>query len=114
MGVNFSKENITLGVLFFPGNYYSGSNFFRGVIIYGYTGSKTDDSCIYQLLPITQEIYKSIGDGIEVRIVFLDISKAFDKVWHNEVILKLEQNGISGDLVNILIDFIGNRKQRVA
>ena len=38
MGVNFSQENITPGVLFFPGNYYPGSNFFRGVIIYGCTG----------------------------------------------------------------------------
>ena len=53
-------------------------------------------------------------DGLEVRNVFLDISKAFDKVWHERVIFNLEQNYISGDLLNILTDFLSNRKQRVA
>ena len=49
-------------------------------------------------------------DGFEVRSVFLDISKAFDKVWHEEVIFKLQQNGILDDLLNILSDFLRNRK----
>ena len=38
------------------------------------------DSCINQLLYITHEIYKSFDDVFEVRGVFLDISKTFDKV----------------------------------
>ena len=74
---------------------------------------KPGDSCINQLLSITHEIYKSFDDGLEVRSVFLDISKAFDKVWHEGIIFKLEQNGISEDLLNILTDFLSNRKQRV-
>ena len=45
--------------------------------------------------------------------VFLDISKAFDKVWHNGIIFKLEQNGISGKLVSVLSDFLKARKQGV-
>ena len=44
---------------------------------------------------------------------FLDIPKAFDKVWHQKIILKVRQNGISCDLLNILSDFLTNRKQRV-
>ena len=48
-----------------------------------------------------------------MRGVFLDISKAFDKVWHDGLIYKLQQNGISGELLNILVDFLNNRKQRV-
>ena len=76
-------------------------------------GFKPGDSCINQLLSITHEIRKSFDDGIEVRSVFLDISKAFDNVWHDGVIFKLEQNGISGKLLNILIDFLSNRQQRV-
>ena len=74
---------------------------------------KAGDSCINQLLSITNKIYKSFDDGLEVKIVFLNISKAFDKVWHDGVIFKLEQNGISGDLLNIFIDFLSNRKQKV-
>ena len=50
---------------------------------------------------------------LEVRSVFLDISKAFYKVSHKWFIFKLEQNGIYGDLLNILRDFLSNRKQKV-
>ena len=56
---------------------------------------KLRDSCINQLLAITHEIYKSFDDIFEVRGVFLDISKAFDKVWHEGLIFKLKRNGIS-------------------
>ena len=48
-----------------------------------------------------------------VRGVFLDISKAFDKVWHNGVIFKLQENEISGNLLKVLKHFLTNRKQRV-
>ena len=47
------------------------------------------------------------------RSVFLDISKAFDKVWHKELIFKLSQNGVSGNLLDILYGFLNDRKQRV-
>ena len=58
------------------------------------SGFKAGDSCINQLLSITHEIYKSFDVGLEVRSVFLDISKAFDKVWHDGIIYKLTENGI--------------------
>ena len=64
-------------------------------------------------MSITHEIYQSLDQGYEVRGVFLDISKAFDKVWHKGLIYKLEQNGIKGLLLNILKDFLKSRKQRV-
>ena len=38
---------------------------------------------------------------------------AFDKVWHQGLQYKLRQNGISGELINILADFLDNRTQRV-
>ena len=69
------------------------------------SGFKPGDSCINQLLSITHEIYKSTDDG--------DISKAFDKVWHNGLIYKLKQNGVSGNLLNLIIGFLDARKQRV-
>ena len=77
------------------------------------SGFKPGDSCINQLLSITHEIYESFDVGLEVRSVFLDISKAFDKVWHDGIIYKLTQNGISGNLLNLLEDFLKERKQRV-
>ena len=44
------------------------------------SGFRSGDSCVNQLFAITHEIYKSFDEGFEVRGVFLDISKAFDKV----------------------------------
>ena len=64
-------------------------------------------------MSITHEIYKSFDDGWEVRGVFLDISKAFDKVWHQGVLFKLKQNGILGNFSKIMEDFLANRYQRV-
>ena len=78
------------------------------------SGFKPGDSCINQLLSITHGIYASLDDGgYKVRDVFLDISKTFDKVWHEDLIFKLEQNGISGKLLRLIKDFLSNRKQRV-
>ena len=44
--------------------------------------------------------------------MFLVISKAFDKVWHEGLILKLSHNGISGNRSYLLKDFLKFRKQR--
>ena len=52
----------------------------KGLISANQSGFKPGDSCINQHLIITHDIYKSFDDGYEVRDVFLNISKAFDKV----------------------------------
>ena len=44
---------------------------------------------------------------------FLDISKAFYKVWHEGLLYKLESIGISGNLVIQFRSFLNNRYQRV-
>ena len=74
------------------------------------SGFRPDDSCINQLLSIALEIYQSFDDNLEVRAVFLDISKAFDKVLHKGLTLKLKQNGISDKILNIITDFLSFRK----
>ena len=48
----------------------------------------------------------------EVRSIYLDISKAFDKVWHAGLIFKLKQNGIQGKMLQILSNFLSNRYRR--
>ena len=74
---------------------------------------KPGDSCINQILGITHKIYKSFDACLDVRAVFVDISKAFHKVWHQGLLYKLKQNGISGNLLETLTDFLKDRKQRV-
>ena len=50
---------------------------------------------------------------MEVRAIFCDISKAFDRVWHKGLLIKLESVGISGRLLRWFCDYLENRKQRV-
>ena len=78
-------------------------------------GFKTVDSYTNQLLSITHQIYSSFDDynSREVRGVFLDMSKAFDKVWHDGLIYKLKTFGITSRLLSLLKDFLSNRSQRV-
>ena len=85
----------------------------NGLISANQSGFKPGDSCINQLLSITHNIYKSFDNGYEVRGVFPDISKAFDKVWHDGLIFKLQENRISGKLLKVLKIFLTNRKPRV-
>ena len=73
------------------------------------SGFKPGDSCINQLLSITRDIYKSFDEGYEVIGVFLDISKAFHKIRHKSIIFQLKQNGISGNLLELLADFLQDR-----
>ena len=48
-----------------------------------------------------------------MRGVFLDISKAFDKVWHDGLIFKLKSYGVEGELLLLLKAYLRNREQRV-
>ena len=74
---------------------------------------KPGDSSINQLLFITHKICKSFENGLEVWGIFLDISKAFDKVRHKGPLYKLKLNGISGKLFDIITNFLNIRNQRV-
>ena len=50
---------------------------------------------------------------VELRSVFLDISKAFDKVWHEGFLFKLRSMGISDELYNLLGNYLSDRFQMV-
>ena len=79
------------------------------------SGFRPGDSTFNQLLSITHQTYSTFEEfpSRETRAVFLDIPKAFDKVWHDGLLFKLETYGISGSLFTIIKDFLANRQQRV-
>ena len=73
------------------------------------------DSYENQLLSIVHDIYANFDQNptLEMRANFLDISKAFNKVWHEGLLFKLERIGVSGNLLSLLKSFLSNRSQRV-
>ena len=79
------------------------------------SGFRPSGSCVNQLVAITHEIFEAFdfNPPLEVRSVFLDISKAFDKVWHKGLLCKLKSIGISGELHNLLGNYLSGRFQRV-
>ena len=77
------------------------------------SGFKKNDSTINQLLKIVHQIYQDINDGKDTCMVFLDVSKAFDKVWHEGLTFKIKQMGITGCLFEWLKSYISERYQKV-
>ena len=73
------------------------------------------DSCVHQLLSITHEIYKAFdaNPSLEVRGILLDLSKAFDKVWHDGLMYKLKRLGICGKYYGLIHSLLNDRHQRV-
>ena len=71
------------------------------------------DSTVNQLLLIYHKIMDSLDKGKEVRSVFCDVSKAFDRVWHEGLLYKLESYGIKGKLLDWFKNYLSDRKQRV-
>ena len=61
------------------------------------SGFRPGDSTINQLIDLVNEIHHAFDNttSLEVRAIFLDISKAFDKVWHDGLIFKMRHNGMS-------------------
>ena len=93
-------------------SYFEDNNLFSSC----QSGFRKGDSCISQLLSITHDIYTGFDSTppLDTRGVFLDISKAFDRVWHEGLVFKLKSCGISGPLLLLLQNFLSERSQRVA
>ena len=76
-------------------------------------GFRTGRSCVTQLLEI-MEIWTDLLDkGISFDCVYLDFSKAFDKVPHERLLNKIQAYGIRGKLHRWIRDFLNNRQQIV-
>ena len=90
-------------------------NFIRdkGAITTLQSGFVPGDSTVNQLIDIYNTFCKALDEGKEVRAVFCDISKAFDRVWHKGLLYKLNRVGIRGSLLSWFNDYLINRFQRV-
>ena len=71
------------------------------------------DSTINQLLYIVHSIRSNWDQNKITHGLFLDISAAFDKVWHNGLIAKLNQIGINGSFLSTLQTYLSGRRQVV-
>ena len=77
------------------------------------SGFTPNDSAVFQLIDLYDTFAKAIDDGKEIRVIFCDISKAFDRVWHEGLLFKLRRMGISGTLLEWFKSYLDQRLQRV-
>ena len=67
-----------------------------------------------QLIYLIHKLYSSLNDGKDFTAVFLDISKYFDRIWHDALLVKCEkQYNISGSLLSWLNSYLKDRTQVV-
>ena len=66
-----------------------------------------------QLIYLYDTFCQALDSGKEVRAVFCDVSKAFDRVWHDGLILKLKAAGVAGKVLAWFNSYLSGRKQRV-
>ena len=92
-------------------NYFHKNQFFAK----SKSGFLPSDSCISQSLSTVPDInyYFDCDPTIDIRGVFLDISKVFDKVWHNRTLFKSVNHTVKGKLIKNLLKLIRTPYQRV-
>ncbi len=69
--------------------------------------------CFSNLLTVYNNLFSVHDITRSLDIVYLDFQKAFDKVPHNELMFKVKQLGIAGNVHNWIENWLSNRKQRV-
>ena len=76
-------------------------------------GFRRSRSCLTNLLEFMEDVTCAVDKGNAVDIIFLDFQKAFDKVPHKRLLLKLESLGIVGNVLDWIREWLKNRDQRV-
>ena len=70
-------------------------------------------SCLTNLLCFFEEITKWVDEGSPVDVIYLDFQKAFDKVPHQRLILKLKSYGMGNSIINWIEQWLKDMRQRV-
>ena len=70
-------------------------------------------SCLTNLLVFMEEVTNYIDRGYPLDVIYSDFQKAFDKVPHKRLLMKLAAHGIAGNVLKWIEDWLSNRKQRV-
>jgi len=70
-------------------------------------------SCLSNLLDFFEVVTRDLDEGKNVDLIYLDFSKAFDKVPFRRLFEKLKSHGIGGSILNWVENWLSNRRQRV-
>ena len=76
-------------------------------------GFRQKHSCESQLLLTTDDLARFLDSNTQVDVGILDLSKAFDKVPHKRLTIKLDYYGIRSNLLTWIQSFPENRTQLV-
>ena len=81
-----------------------------GLFSYFQFGFRSSQSTADLLTVVSDRIAKAFNRSRATRPVALDISKAFDRVWHAGLLHKLKLYGISGQIFGLISSFLSNRR----
>ena len=87
---------------------------FNGILSKDQFGFCKGRSCVTQLLVTLLEWSKYLDEDIPVDAIYLDLSKAFDTVPHQRLLSKLTGNGIRGNVLGWISNFLSQRSQFVS
>jgi len=76
-------------------------------------GSRKFRSCETHLIHTINNLAKSLSNQQQTDSILLNFSKAFDKICHRKLLIKLEHYGIKGDILKWITNFLRNRTQCV-
>ncbi|KAL4143248.1 hypothetical protein QTP88_005603 [Uroleucon formosanum] len=74
---------------------------------------RSEHSTAQQLVKLVERISNNLNNRIQTASVFLDVEKAFDRVWHDGLLYKMSTLKIPQNLIKLTQSFLSNRSFRV-
>ncbi|GFY13453.1 putative RNA-directed DNA polymerase from transposon X-element [Trichonephila clavipes] len=84
----------------------------RNIIIPEQHGFVTKCSTVTQLLRVTEMVHTCFQNHQATGMLFVDIAKAFDKIWHDGLISKMMRLGFSDQILKIIHSYLNSREFR--